>query len=95
MTDDIIKSRPSKSLGDLVLTSHLEAERTRDVAEVTMAIGTRHDRSFSGVQSACAHCGAATFTSRPYPQRIKIICEICFHQEYRVEDTEESEGSDP
>lgn len=95
MRDDATKTQSSKTIAGRVSTDLLQAELQRDLAKADRVVGTREDLSFSGFKRPCIHCGADTYTSRTYPRRLEIVCEVCFLAEYEVEDAPGSEGPDP
>ena len=84
MTDDAVRRRTSRTFRDLVLAP-AEGEHRHEVAAADTVVGTREDLSFSGIKTACSHCGVDVYTSRRYPPGLEIICEVCLFQLYKVD----------
>jgi hypothetical protein len=45
--------------------------------EIDYVVGTRDDVTHTGIKRPCAQCGKDVFTSRRYPDKVPMICEVC------------------
>src|SRR5438128_659859 len=45
--------------------------------EVGFVLGSRVDMTHSGLKRGCSDCGRAVFTSRRYPDDVRVLCEDC------------------
>lgn len=44
---------------------------------IDFVVGTRDDVTRTDIHRPCHRCGHDVFTSRQYPDRIQMICEVC------------------
>ncbi len=44
---------------------------------IDFVVGTREDVTRTDIHRPCHRCGHDVFTSRQYPERISMICDVC------------------
>jgi len=48
-----------------------------DWDKIDYVVGTRDDVTHTGIERPCRRCGHSVFTSRHYPERVSMVCEVC------------------
>lgn len=54
-----------------------KAKSLIDWDTIDFVVGTRDDVTRTDIHRPCHRCGHDVFTSRQYPERISMICEVC------------------
>jgi hypothetical protein len=48
-----------------------------DWSGIDFVVGTRDDVTMTGIKRPCSRCGHDVFTSRRYPAKVPMMCEVC------------------